>query len=167
MYRISTSRGSADSDSYVRGMLRARYCVVPMGDTPTPGRRLVDAVAAGCVPIIVGEGVLPFGRILDYRSFAGMISRGAFLRDAVDATEGLLAKLEPRYPALLRALADARQRLLYGTGDFGPYHNKTRLGDVGELLLRELRATLTASVVAPAAGGGGAASGSITPRPAR
>ena len=45
-----------------------------------------------------------------------------------------------RFIALL-SLSDARQQLLYGTGDWGPYHNGTILGDVGELILREFAAT--------------------------
>ena len=52
----------------------------------------------------------------------------------------MLHELEPRRAQLLQALADARQRLLYGTGDLGPYHNATLLGGVGELILREVAA---------------------------
>ena len=35
-------------------MARSRYCLVPAGDTPS-SRRLYDALAAGCVPVYLGD----------------------------------------------------------------------------------------------------------------
>uniref|UniRef100_A0A7S3BR44 Exostosin GT47 domain-containing protein n=2 Tax=Haptolina ericina TaxID=156174 RepID=A0A7S3BR44_9EUKA len=134
------SRGKADTETYAHMMRRARFCLAPTGELPTPGRRLVDAIAAGCVPILVGDVALPFAQIIDYKRFCGFISRRSFLSDPVEATEKVLHELEPRRAQLLQALADARQRLLYGTGDLGPYHNATLLGGVGELILREVAA---------------------------
>ena len=122
--------------SYVSSILRSRFCLVPAGDIPTPGRRLADAIAAGCVPIVIGDVQLPLSRLVAYSSFAGFISRAAFLRDAVLSTESTIAKLTPQLPQFQRALADARKRLLYGIDD--PWGNASTYGDVAELLLRDI-----------------------------
>ena len=44
--------GESDVD-YGEQLLRARFCLVPAGDTST-SRRLFDALAVGCIPIILG-----------------------------------------------------------------------------------------------------------------
>jgi hypothetical protein len=45
---------------YVAALLASRFCLHLQGDTTT-SRRLFDAVAAGCIPVIVADGVnLPF-----------------------------------------------------------------------------------------------------------
>ncbi|CAN0412541.1 unnamed protein product, partial [Scytosiphon promiscuus] len=40
-----------------------RFCFCPRGDTPS-SRRLFDAIAAGCIPIVTetGVAVLPFSQ---------------------------------------------------------------------------------------------------------
>ena len=55
-------------------MLSGAMCLVPAGDTPT-SRRLFEAMAAGCVPIIVRDRrlwsyALPFDAIVKWPSFA-------------------------------------------------------------------------------------------------
>merc|ERR1711953_917273 len=58
--------------------LESKFCIVPEGDTPT-SRRLFDALAAGCIPIIFGRvdkvsRSLPFSATIDWPSvvlFAG------------------------------------------------------------------------------------------------
>lgn len=40
---------------YAARQLRARFCLVPLGDSAT-SRRLFDAMAAGCEPVFLGEG---------------------------------------------------------------------------------------------------------------
>lgn len=56
----------------------------------------------------------------------------------MQTTETLIHFLDTHYAELSRALVDARRLLLYGTGDFGPYNNETKLGSVGEMMLREI-----------------------------
>ena len=112
-----------EGDVYTRTLLKAKYCLVPPADhLGTPGGRLLDAVATGCVPILVGiePEALPLAHQLRYETFSGAISRRDFLRDPVYHVEALLGKLEAGYPQMLRALADARPRLLYGVGEHGP-----------------------------------------------
>ena len=154
-----------EGDAYVKALMRARYCLVPPADhLSTPGQRLIDAVAAGCVPILVGiePGALPLGRVLRYSQFSASISRRSFLKDPVYHVESLLHRIEPTYTQMLRALADARPRLLYGIGEHGPLiappsaadANATvqaappRFGDTAGLLLREFKMAVVATPVA-------------------
>jgi hypothetical protein len=45
---------------YVSALLNSRFCLHLQGDTTT-SRRLFDAIAAGCIPVIIADGVnLPF-----------------------------------------------------------------------------------------------------------
>jgi hypothetical protein len=53
-----------------KAYLNSNFCFVPAGDTPT-SRRLFDAVAAGCVPVVLGSfdhlvANLPFSRSIDW-----------------------------------------------------------------------------------------------------
>lgn len=131
-----------EGEAYARALARARYCLVPAGDMTTPGQRLIEAVAAGCVPILIGidARALPLGRVLTYSRFTGAISRASFQRDPVFAVEGVLHKLAPQYPTLLRHLADARQHLLYGVTADANSSTPVAIGDVGALLLQEFQA---------------------------
>eukprot|EP00928_Gymnodinium_smaydae_P081066 TRINITY_DN64640_c0_g1_i1.p1 TRINITY_DN64640_c0_g1~~TRINITY_DN64640_c0_g1_i1.p1 ORF type:complete len:787 (+),score=148.63 TRINITY_DN64640_c0_g1_i1:108-2363(+) len=60
--------------------LKSKFCLVPAGDTPT-SRRLYDALAAGCIPISLGNyeqlaDNLPFTRSIDWTRimlFAGSL----------------------------------------------------------------------------------------------
>ena len=71
------SGGSAvpfNAYAYARAALRSDFCVVVRGDGQNAGRMLVDAVAAGCVPLVIGDKtVLPFrkrqGGPLPYADF--------------------------------------------------------------------------------------------------
>ena len=68
-----------------RAMLRAAMCFVPQGDTDT-SRRLFDALATGCVPVIVKvnggkprEAMLsnlPFHHTINWRALVHAISAG-------------------------------------------------------------------------------------------
>ena len=43
-----------EGGSYARAMLKAKYCLVPASDHgASAGARLYDAIAAGCVPLII------------------------------------------------------------------------------------------------------------------
>ena len=56
---------------YADTMLRSTFCFVPRGDTPTT-RRLFDAILAGCVPVVVSDGIdtsLPFPHLIPYHRF--------------------------------------------------------------------------------------------------
>ena len=133
-----------DPSKYASMMLRARYCLAPFGDVPSPGARLFDAIAAGCIPILVGIDInsLPLSKQIDYKKFVGTISKNGFSKDAVYAVESLIHKLDACcYGPMTRALADARARLIYGVGDEGPAptggNATVAFGDAAGMLLRE------------------------------
>ena len=74
----SASRRAPEASSvswYAERMLSARYCLVPAGDTPS-SRRLFDALAAGCIPVYVGDvpklavAGVPFSSIIDWSRLA-------------------------------------------------------------------------------------------------
>ena len=139
-HQVSLSRGKRDVTAYTRGMLKARYCIVPvMGDGQSAGRRFFDALAAGCAPLLVGstKPLIPFADRLDAGKFSQSISRAAFLKDPVIAVEQLIHRLEPTLPVIRRGMADARQHLGYGTSEFGPFANATVFADAAVQLLLE------------------------------
>lgn len=138
-----------EGEAYAKALLRAKYCLVPPGDVRAPSHRLYDAIAAGCVPILVGINTheLPLARQLRYTAFSASLSRSAFLKDPLYACEALIHRLEPAYAAMRRALADARPRLLYGVSDSGQLPDAqapnasvpSPFGELAGMLLREHR----------------------------
>jgi hypothetical protein len=76
---------------YAQGMLRADFCVLPRGDEADPGRRLLDAVAAGCVPMIIGDTIrLPLAPLIAYKNFTVRVPESEFLRDPHAAVNEVL-----------------------------------------------------------------------------
>lgn len=68
--RLIDSSTNFSYQAYVDEMLNSTFCLVPRGDTPT-SRRLFDAIAAGCVPVLVGDDLsVPFDDILDWDAFS-------------------------------------------------------------------------------------------------
>ena len=139
-----------DAEAYSRALIKAQFCLCPAGDIASPGQRLFDAIAAGCVPILIGvdKTALPLSRQLDYTRFAGFISRLAFLKDPVFACESLLHRLAPQLEQMRRVLADARHRLLYGLVDSSNLSttDPAAFGGVAPHLLQELELAVAASV---------------------
>ena len=97
-------------DSLALGkMTHSDFCILPRGDDPSPGRRLVDAVAAGCVPMIIGDHIiLPLGKLLPYESFTVRVSESEFVRYPKTTIEEALAKAVPQLASLRRSLMHAR-----------------------------------------------------------
>ena len=101
---------------YVDEMRRSKWCLHFRGDTTT-ARRFFDSIAAGCVPIIVSDGVnLPFVDRLDWRAFTVQITE----RDMVSGRDGVvtvLSKLAADSDLLeqkQRAMAHASRHLVFG-----------------------------------------------------
>ena len=58
--------------STVHDVQLSQLCLVPAGDTPS-SRRLFDALAGGCVPVIMASNIessLPFRSMLQWREIA-------------------------------------------------------------------------------------------------
>lgn len=116
--------------SYAYTVLHSDFCVVIRGDGQNAGRLLVDAVAAGCVPLIIGDKtVLPFrrklGGLLPYSDFSIGVDEAEFLRFPAATVSRALDDAVPRLAKLRRALLGARESLLLGYGDAPIRYNMT------------------------------------------
>ena len=106
-----------DSAWYDEKMQSSKFCLVLRGDT-TSSKRFFSAVAAGCVPVVISDGLrLPFADvgIVDYSSFV------LFFPESIASTTtglrhmlGVLRTLpSPRYNNMRCALHEAGRYLLY------------------------------------------------------
>lgn len=101
-------------------LMRSAFCFVPSGDTPS-SRRLFDALAAGCVPIIFNElshiaTNLPFRDLIDWSQiaiFAGSAQCMAMNIDKVVTWLRRLADANNNYFAMKVELMRARGRKVY------------------------------------------------------
>ena len=126
--KLAVSR--LDGGGYAALVRRSVFCVVPAGDTATT-RKLYDALAGGCVPVILSDrlwndpalvrvqrdGFQVGGRaILEH--FAVVVNETALIEDPQREGEKLLAIPPERIAELQRAGAQvARNHLIYGWGD--------------------------------------------------
>ena len=95
--------------STARAMLRADFCLVPKGDTPTTSR-FFSAVACGCVPIVISDHIrphLPFASRVPYDDFAAFVAESDFHAAPVERLRRTMEELRPRLPQMQAALAAA------------------------------------------------------------
>jgi len=80
---VDTFKHQPADTSYESGMRDANFCLVFEGDTPsTP--RLFDALAAGCIPIILSDNIsLPFNSLVTWSSFSIQLPEAAFVSEAM------------------------------------------------------------------------------------
>ena len=110
---FSLSPQSLTASQYRGKLLTSKYCLILRGDT-TSSKRLFSAISAGCVPIIISDGLrLPFSSIIDYSSFT------LIYPESVVHTPGLLVQhvrevSEERYAAMRCALSEARKYAVFG-----------------------------------------------------
>jgi len=101
--------------SYSDGMLGATFCWIPRGDNPT-SRRIFDAVAAGCIPVVVSDDIaryLPFRWAVDWRAMILQVPEAVFTRNAKGVAEAVLALPDAAVAALRKRLDAARYKLLW------------------------------------------------------
>ena len=100
----------------LRAYTNAKICLIPAGDTPT-SRRLFDAMAAGCVPLVLApyEDImpnLPFPKAIDWPEtvlFGGSLS--CSLRDRVNETiQWVQELLQPENQQKLECMGRRAQR---------------------------------------------------------
>jgi len=109
-------RCSASEVSYAEAMQSSTFCLAPSGHTCTT-RRFFDAIAAGCVPVVIDceQQALPFESQLDYGRFMLFYPFARMMSD-LEAFVGCLRKLEAnptRMRELRAALQRAREALVY------------------------------------------------------
>ncbi|CAM9253194.1 unnamed protein product, partial [Ectocarpus sp. 8 AP-2014] len=108
-----------NSTQYAEHMARSsRFCFCPRGDSET-SRRLFDAIAAGCTPIVTKSSVsmFPFsGTALNYSDFAVVVDSASF--STRKFVKGIVRDVLSRSVAELEELQDNVRRvaneLLYG-----------------------------------------------------
>merc|ERR1711924_137329 len=109
-------RVPCSASTYAVGVSHADFCIIAQGDAKGAGRALVDAVAGGCVPLLLGSVSLPLSKLLRYDGFTRTIDTSEFLRYPVEATKAVIDASVPQLPALRRALVAAREDLILGFG---------------------------------------------------
>ena len=107
------------ADAGASGALHADFCFVVKGDHKLqPVQDLTDAVAAGCVPILLGVNPkdLPLPKALDYSTFTLTIDDLEFRRYPLETAKTALEAAAPKLPELRKALAVARDGIVLGYG---------------------------------------------------
>eukprot|EP00930_Biecheleria_cincta_P100346 TRINITY_DN9198_c0_g1_i1.p1 TRINITY_DN9198_c0_g1~~TRINITY_DN9198_c0_g1_i1.p1 ORF type:complete len:463 (+),score=68.55 TRINITY_DN9198_c0_g1_i1:78-1466(+) len=139
--------------TYETGMLKARFCLVPEGDTPTSSR-LFDAIAAGCVPMILSDKIaLPFADFVDWQAFSLHPTTSTFLATqsgtgqllevssvAESAIKRVAALPAEQLTELQRNLREVRDVFIYGRGSPVDSAKSPPGGAVDALLLATARA---------------------------
>ena len=114
--------------AYLRRMRASTFCLAPRGDTAS-SRRVYEAIAAGCIPVIIADDLaLPFAKRLRYDEFTVRFSEKFALRQPLQMLQQLRAMPNARVHAMQTALAAARPSFLWHT-------DPTRPSAVDQILL--------------------------------
>jgi hypothetical protein len=112
-------------NAYADHITNSRFCLCPRGDTQS-SRRLYDAIAAGCIPVMsqtqVGEGQVPFSNQLAYDSFAFVYDDGVFLNKTSLLEKAMVLRSLPDEHLVTKRkhLAFARRVLVYSDATIAP-----------------------------------------------
>jgi len=110
-------------DSYAEHITNSVFCLSPRGDTPS-SRRLFDAVAAGCIPVMtesqIGDGAVPFRNLINYESFSIIVPDDTFL-----TKESVVSMATDLYNMDARKIEFKRRNLKYAN-KFLVYGNYTK-----------------------------------------
>lgn len=128
-------------ETYADHISDSQYCLCPRGDTMS-SRRLFDAVAAGCIPVLTqnqaGDGSVPFANSVDYSEFTVLLPDDAFMTlEKVTGVAKALAGIDKgELQAKRKALLEARGRLIYGFSSGDSFEEMVfQWGTIDELLL--------------------------------
>jgi len=119
--------------------LNSSFCLIPVGDTPT-SRRLFDALAAGCVPVVLNDmeaivANLPFKASIDWGRIAIFAGSLGCVSEKVDETARWLDGLRKE-----DGLSTNRVRHMRDLGRFAFRHALSyRSPGIADALLRELK----------------------------
>lgn len=116
-------KSSLTSSEYSQRLLSAKYCLILRGDT-TSSKRLFSAVAAGCVPVIISDGLkLPFARIIDYTTFTFTFQE-SIVHDLKSLFDYLRNVSPVKYVRMRCAMTEARRYLIFD-------HSSGRVANAG------------------------------------
>lgn len=132
-YKKQASASNELAEAYTKSNL----CLVPAGDTPT-SRRLFDAVAAGCLPVSLGNfeqlvDNLPFRRSIDWSRVALFGGSLQCMEQIGDEVTKWLSDLHRDHGAQVQAVAEAGRKVFR---DHLSYGRNTR--GLSDALLREI-----------------------------
>ena len=97
--------------------MNTRFCIHLRGDTTT-SRRLFDAIAALCIPVIISDDInLPFASQIAWNQFTITIPEEEIFRGKSATLEAIMLDMIPpeRVSAMQYYLAIARHDLLWST----------------------------------------------------
>ncbi|GJP38294.1 hypothetical protein CLOM_g22752 [Closterium sp. NIES-68] len=79
-FTVSRADNSSMTGEAGAAMRRAKYCLVPRGDTSS-SCRLFDAVLSGCIPVVISDALdPPFEDAIDYTAFSILIPAALAVR---------------------------------------------------------------------------------------
>lgn len=115
--RTDWALDNASQLSYVQRIQQSTFCLAPSGHT-CESRRVYDALAVGCIPIIVDCNVAPypFDQRIDFREFIGYYPLAQITRHP-EAFVQCLRTLQRRRAFIQRiqqSMHNARKQLMYG-----------------------------------------------------
>jgi Exostosin family len=97
---------------YDQQLLSSKYCLVLRGDT-TSSKRLFSSIAAGCVPVIISDGLkLPFATIIDYSTFTFTFPE-SIVHDLKSLFDHIRNVSAVKYSRMRCALTEARRYLIF------------------------------------------------------
>ena len=105
-------------DTYADHISNSKYCLCPRGDTLS-SRRLYDAIAAGCIPVMsdsqVEDGNVPYPNQLAYKSFSFVFEDSVFLNRTLLLEKARMLRSIPDEHLVTKRmhLAFARSVLVY------------------------------------------------------
>mmetsp|Transcript_66553 Transcript_66553/g.124168 ORF Transcript_66553/g.124168 Transcript_66553/m.124168 type:complete len:496 (+) Transcript_66553:132-1619(+) len=103
-------------EQYVQEITSSKFCLVMRCDDPQTSR-FVDALAAGCIPVIVSDGMglaaMPFHTQINYDAFTITIPETMWNYDTVAAAHFAYNWPEAKMRQMHSAMQEARQHLLW------------------------------------------------------
>lgn len=97
---------------YDQKLLTSKYCLMLRGDT-TSSKRLFSSIAAGCVPVILSDGLkLPFSSIIDYSAFTLTLPE-SIVHDMKSLLDYIRSVTPFKYSCMRCAMTEVRRYLIF------------------------------------------------------
>jgi len=81
--KVFSTETPVPAEEFAKSLSKSRFCIVMRGDDPSRSR-YGDAISAGCIPVVISDGYMPFGaghtrKMLNYETFTISIAETHFL----------------------------------------------------------------------------------------